>query len=175
MKRTVTILIMLLSFAITTAMAQEGGTGASGTRVNVGTGIWTKSPVIMPIHAGMEFGVHKDISVGFDLEWRLFNDGWSHSVFVFQARGDYYFNNLIGIQDTWDVYAGLQLGGGIITAASNYPGSNQGFNFAVDGVAGGRWYFSDSMSLNAELGLAGLFPDIVGPTFFVNFGLTFGL
>lgn len=175
MKRTITILVLMLSFAVTTAVAQEGGTGAPGTRVNVGTGLWSKSPVIMPAHAGMEFGIAEEIAVGFDIEWRLFNDGWSHSIFVFQARGDYYFNNLIGITDTWDVYAGLQAGAGIITAPNGYPGTNKGFNFALDGYVGGRWYFSDSMALNAEVGLMGVFPDIVGPTPFMTFGITFGL
>ena len=90
---------------------------------------------------------------------------------VFQVRGDYYFNTLIGLDKTWDVYAGLQLGPGIITAPGGYTGSVEGFNFTVDGLAGGRWYFSDSMGLNAEVGLMGVFPDLVGPTPFGMFGI----
>ncbi len=95
--------------------------------------------------------------VGFDLGWRLYQDGWNHSLFVFQVRGDYYFNTLIGLDKTWDVYAGLQLGPGVMTAPSGYPGSKEGFNFTVDGLAGGRWYFSETMALNAEVGLMGRF------------------
>lgn len=167
------IAFLIVAFCI--AYAPLSAQDALGTRVNVGTGLWSVSPVIMPVHAGMEFGLTEEISIGFDVEWRLHNDGWSHSFFAFQVRGDYYFNTLIGLDGTWDVYAGLQMGPGIYTAASGYPGSKKGFNFALDGLAGGRWHFSDSMSLNAEVGLMGVFPDFSGPTPFINFGITFGM
>jgi hypothetical protein len=126
----------------------------------------------MPVHAGMEFGLTAAISVGFEAEWRLYSDGFYHNVFTLQVTGDYYFNSLIGLDDTWDVYAGLQFGPGYITAANNYPKSAEGFNLFLDGLVGGRWYFVDSMALNAEAGLLGIFPDLVGPTPFINFGLS---
>jgi len=145
--------------------------------VNVGTGFWGLRTGFMPIHAGMEFGITEDISVGYNAGWRLYSDGWNHSLFVFQARGDYHFNTLLNLDKVWDVYAGLRIGPAVMTAPANYPDwlSKQGFNFTVDGYAGGRWYFSDTMALNAEVGLMGLFPDIVGPTPFINAGLTFRL
>lgn len=157
-------------------IAQGGGAiKKGGMEVNAGTGFWSVSPVIMPIHGGMDFGITDDISVGFDVGWRLYNDGWGHSLFVFQARGDYHFNTLIGLDDKWDVYAGFQAGPGIMTAAINYPGTRKGFKVAVEGVAGGRWFFSKTIGLNAEVGLMSVLPDVVSPTAFMNFGVTFAI
>lgn len=172
MKKFIAIISMLFLLTVNPLFSQVN---ASGTRVNVGTGIWGNSPIIMPLNAGMEFGLSEDIAIGFDIEWRLYSDGWNHSVFAFQARGDYYFDNLIGFDNTWDVYAGLQMGPSIITKPSGYPGTREGFNWVVDGYVGGRWWFSEAMALNAQVGLTGVFPDIVGPAAFMNFGLTFGL
>lgn len=171
MKKIVFISCFIAFLASGSIFAQ--GHTAEGTRINVGTGLWGVSPVIMPLHAGMEFGITEEISIGFDLGWRLYDDWANHHLFVFQVRGDYYFNTLIGLDKTWDVYAGLQLGPGVFTAPSGYNDDAKGFNFTVDGVAGGRWYFSDSMALNAEVGLMGVFPAVVGPTPFINFGITF--
>jgi hypothetical protein len=173
MKKLVLILLLIAGCSTTSLIAQNGT--ALGTRVNVATGLWGQSPVIMPVHAGMDFGLSEEISIGFDIGWRLFNDAANHSVFVFQFRGDYYFNTLIGLDRVWDVYAGLQMGPGIITAPANYGGSVEGFNWTLDGYAGGRWYFSEKAGLNAEVGLMGVFPDIVGPTPFMSFGITFGI
>jgi hypothetical protein len=173
MKRLSLLLLLIALFLSGITLAQDGN--ALGRRVNVGFGLWSPNPVIMPLHAGMDFGVTEEISLGFELDWRMRNDGWTHHVFAFQFRGDYYFNELIGLDKQWDVYAGLQTGPAIITAASNYPGSIEGFNWTLDGVAGGRWYFTDSIGLHAEVGLMGVFPDIVGPSVFTNFGVTFGL
>ena len=174
MKRSILVLfIVLIPFLMT---AQEGGAiKKGGMEVNAGFGLWTNKAVIMPLHGGMDFGITDDISVGFDVGWRLYNSvGWSHSVFVLQGRFDYHFNKLIELDNKWDVYAGLQLGPAYVTASSDYPYSVKGFNFALDGVIGGRWYFSDNIGLNAEVGLMGVFPDISRPpSLFINFGVTF--
>ena len=79
MKRILLIFTIIALFGISSASAQ--GRTALGTRVNVGTGLWGYSPVIMPIHAGMEFGLTEEISIGFDVGWRLYNDWANHSVF----------------------------------------------------------------------------------------------
>jgi hypothetical protein len=173
MKKLLLVLFLLAGVSATSLLAQNGN--ALGTRVNVATGLWAQSPVIMPVHAGMDFGLTEEISICFDVGWRLFDDGPTHHVLVFQFRADYYFNTLIGLDRVWDVYAGLQMGPGIITAPNTYGGSVEGFNWTLDGVAGGRWYFSENAGLNAEVGLMGVFPDIVGPTPFMSFGITFGI
>ncbi len=173
------VIVLFLMTAVPLFMAAQGS-GAikkGGMEVNAGFGFWSNAPAIMPLHGGMDFGITDEISLGFDAGWRLFNTvGWRHSVFVFQARGDYHFNTLIGLDSQWDVYAGLQLGPSIITAAANYPGDIKGFNFALDGVVGGRWFFSDNIGLNAEVGLMAVFPDIARPpNAFMNAGFTFRL
>jgi hypothetical protein len=173
MKRIIILIIIIAGFSQQSIIAQNGT--AEGTRINLSTGLWSVNPVIMPVSAGMDFGITEEISLGFDIGWRLYDDGANHSLFVFQFRGDYYFNTLIGLDRIWDVYAGLQSGPGIFTAPSNYGGTVNGFNWTLDGYAGGRWYFNESMGLNAEVGLMGVFPDLVGPTPFMKFGLTFGI
>ena len=157
-------------------LTAQGGTIKKGKmEVNAGLGIWSNSPVIMPVHAGMNFGVAKDISAGFDLGWRLYNqDDWKHSVLVLQGRFDYHFSTMLRLKNKWDVYAGLQLGPALITASDNYTGAREGFNFVLDGVFGFTWFFSGKMGLNSELGITGVFPDIANPPgLFLNFGLTF--
>ncbi|NOX86946.1 MAG: hypothetical protein GXO86_13450 [Chlorobi bacterium] len=160
-------------------MAQSGAIKKGGMEVNAGLGFWSNSPVIIPLHGGMDFGITDDISVGFDVGWRLYNSvGWNHSVFVLQGRADYHFNSMIGLDNQWDIYAGLQLGPALITASGDYPeeGHLRGFNFALDAVVGGRWFFSDNVGLNAEVGLMGVIPDIIEPpNVFLNLGLTFRL
>ena len=173
MKRILTIIFLVLFLGYNPVISQDGA--KLPTRVNVGTGLWGVSPIIMPVHAGMEFGLTEEISVGFDAEWRLYNDGFYHNVFTVQFRADYYLNTLIGHNGTWDLYAGLQFGPGYLTAADNYPKSAEGFNFLLDCSVGGRWYFIDNMALNVEAGFVDVFPDLVDPTAFINFGLSFVL
>lgn len=171
MKRKLSFVILIMCLSIASLVAQD--MGKLPMRVNVGTGFWSVGPNIMPVHAGMEFGLTEVISVGIDVEWRLYNDGWNHSLIALQLRGDYYFNKLIGLDGTWDVYAGIQIGPSFFTATNDYPKSAKGFNFALDGLVGGRWYFIDNVALNAEVGFLSIFPDLVGPTAFANIGLTF--
>ena len=168
-------LILLVVSVPSLLMAQDGAIKKGGMEVNAGLGIWSNAPVIMPVHVGMDFGIAKDISVGFDLGWRLYNqDDWKHSVLVLQGRFDYHFNALLRLKNNWDVYAGLQLGPAFITASDDYTGTKEGFNFVLDGVFGFRWFFSGKMGLNSELGITGVFPDIANPpALFLNLGLTF--
>jgi hypothetical protein len=171
MKRLRLLLSICGLLGLSSAMAQDYT--AAGIRVNLGTGFWAVNPGFMPFHGGMEFGITEEISLGFDLGWRLYDDGPTHHFIVFQARVDYYFNTLIGLGKTWDVYAGLQMGPGFFSAPAGYAGQAKGVNFALDGVAGGRWYFAEGVGLNAEVGLMGVFPAIVGPTPFTTIGISF--
>ena len=171
MKRLFFLISFLTIIGFSTAFSQ--GHTAEGTRVNLGIGFWSVSPSFMPFHGGMEFGLTEEISIGFDLGWRLYNDNADHHLLVFQFRGDYYFNTLIGLDEKWDVYAGLQLGPGLFTAPSWYEGDVKGVNMTLDGVAGGRWYFTEGVALNAEVGLMGVFPAVVGPTPFTTIGVSF--
>jgi len=170
-----TFFLMILLTPLYLFAQESGAIKKGGMEVNAGLGIWSNSPTIIPLHGGMDFGISDDISLGFDVEWRLYKTlGWSHNVFVLQARGDYHFNKLIELDNKWDVYVGLQLGPAFVTAASDYTGSIKGFNFAVDGIVGGRWFFSGNTGLNAEIGLMGVFPDISRPpSVFLNVGVTF--
>ena len=62
MKR-ILILIVLVGFFGVSAVQAQGYT-AEGIRLNIGTGLWAVNPPLMPIHAGMEFGITEEISLG---------------------------------------------------------------------------------------------------------------
>jgi len=71
----------------------------------------------------------------FDLDW-----------FIAGVKANYYFDNLFGFPDAWDVYGG----------------ANAGFGFALDDgedndldiglQVGGRWFWSEKWGIYLELG-----------------------
>jgi hypothetical protein len=63
------------------------------------------------------------------------------------AKGNYYFDNLIGIPDTFDFYAG-------VNAGFSFPflDSNKNSNFDIGAHVGGRWFWSEQWGLYVELG-----------------------
>lgn len=66
--------------------------------------------------------------------------------FVISVKGNYYFDELFGINSDWDVYAGV--GGG--WRIDNGPDDNGGFDFGAQ--IGGRWFWSEKWGLNGEFG-----------------------
>ncbi len=170
------LLFLLIISGPFIALAQGGAIKKGGKEINAGVGFWSNQPVIIPLHGGMDFGITDDISMGFDVGWRLYNSiGWNHNVIVIQGRFDYHFNSIARWDEKWDVYAGLKAGPAVVTATDDYPeyGNLKGFNVAVDLFVGGRWFFTNNIALNAEAGFMGVIPDIIEPpNVFLNLGLT---
>ncbi|MBU2559211.1 MAG: hypothetical protein KJ578_15645 [Bacteroidetes bacterium] len=147
-----TIFAFVLAFASLTLFAQSP-IGKGGKQLNFGTGF---SSYGIPLYIGMDFGVHPDITVGFNASFRNYNENWgsnkyNHSIIGLFANGNYHFNRILEIPSQWDFYAGLSLGYYIWNADSGYGGSNaSGLGF--DAQIGGRYYWSDRWGINLEFG-----------------------
>jgi outer membrane immunogenic protein len=116
----------------------------------------------VPIYAGIDWGVHRDISVGGELSFRSFNDNYPdnkhyrHSIIGIAGNGNYHFNTLLDIPREWDFYAGLNLGFYIWNSDDDYPG-NHTSGLGLGAQVGGRYYFNDRFGVNLEVGGANAF------------------
>lgn len=111
----------------------------------------------LPVYAGFDVGVHRDISVGGELSYRSYRENWgvnryNRSIFGIVGNGNYHFNTLLDMPKEWDFYAGLNLGFYIWSdAADGYEGDNAS-GLGLGAQVGGRYYFNDRFGLNLELG-----------------------
>lgn len=146
-------IILLVALVITSTFAVAQGRLTKGqNQLNAGFGF---SGWGLPVYVGFDHGVGKDITVGAELSFRAYRESfkqvnYSHTIFGFSANGNYHFNNLLDIDEEWDVYAGLNLGFYAWSSPNNYPGnytSSPGLGVQV----GGRYFFNSRTGLNLEL------------------------
>jgi outer membrane immunogenic protein len=123
------------------------------TQLNFGVGF---SDYGLPLYLGLDYSVHKDITLGGELSLRTYNDdyngkGYNHNILGFSGNANYHFNHLLAIPTNWDFYAGLNVGFYTWTSSSDYPG-NHNSGVGLGAQVGGRYYFSDKVGINLELG-----------------------
>jgi hypothetical protein len=145
-----TILLVALVFASTFAIAQ-GRLTKGQNQLNAGFGF---SGWGLPVYVGFDHGVGKDITVGAELSFRAYRESfrqvnYSHTIFGFSANGNYHFNNLLDIDEEWDVYAGLNIGFYAWSSPNNYPG-NYASSPGLSAQVGGRYFFNSRTGLNLE-------------------------
>lgn len=110
----------------------------------------------LPLYVGLDYGVHKDVSVGGEFSFRSYNTRWDgykyhHTIWGLSANCNYHFTNLFDIPKEWDVYAGANVG----FYVWSYPGDYRGDRVSGLGLglqAGGRYYFNDNFGINLEVG-----------------------
>jgi hypothetical protein len=112
--------------------------GKGGKQVNFGLGFGSD----LPAYAGLDFGVHKDITLGPVVAFDLNGFDWM----TIAAKSDYHFNSVLNISPEFDFYAGLNIG---FRVGIN---SNVNSGLQLGGQVGGRWYWNDHWGLNLELG-----------------------
>jgi outer membrane immunogenic protein len=119
----------------------------------------------LPVYAGFDVGVHRDISVGGELSFRSYHnhynngndkDRYHHSIFGMSGNGNYHFNSLLNIPREWDFYAGLNLGFYFWDSDDDYPGAESS-GLELGAQVGGRYYFTEKFGLNLEVGGAHAF------------------
>jgi hypothetical protein len=155
MKKLIMISMLLIA---TQAVVAQYALRESESQFNAGVGL---SSWGLPIYAGLDVGVHRDISVGGELSYRAYNDrheghGYHHSVLGISGNGHYHFNTLLDIPREWDFYAGLNLGFYFWNSDDDYPG-DKGSGLALGAQVGGRYYFSERFGVNLEVGGANAF------------------
>ena len=139
MKKLVLLLAFVAGFQM---MYAQSPIGKGGKNINFGTGFSTYG---LPVYFGMDWGVHKDITVGFNASYR-FNGNGSDPLGIY-ANGNYHFNTILNIPQQWDFYAGLNLG--FVTWLGDGDGDHS--PIGLDIAVGGRYYWSD-WGINLEFG-----------------------
>lgn len=110
----------------------------------------------LPVYIGLDYGIHPNISMGGEFSFRNYRNNvnsryYDHSILGFLVNGNYHFNQLMGIPDPWDFYAGLNVGFYSWTSDDEYPRSgSSGLGLGLQ--VGGRYYFSEKFGINLELG-----------------------
>lgn len=139
--KTVRLAILALFVCAITGANAQYALKTGKMQFNGGLGL-NQSTFGVPLYAGIDYGFDKNISVGGELSVRSFvnNDSYS-SIIGLVANANYHFVELLGIEDVYDAYAGVDLG--------FYSGLNV---ISVGGHLGGRYYFKKNMAINLELG-----------------------
>jgi outer membrane immunogenic protein len=148
--RRINILFALLVVSVLTLNAQAP-LQKGEKQFNAGFGL---SGWGVPVYAGVDFGVYKDITVGVEGSFRTYSDNWanssySHTIFGFLGNGNYHFNSVLNIPREWDFYGGLNLGFYIWSSSTGYNGSNDsGLGLGLQ--VGGRYFFTNRFGINLE-------------------------
>lgn len=155
--KNLTVFCFALILSLTYSHAQAP-LGKGGKQLNAGLGF---SNWGIPIYAGLDFGVHPDITIGPQVSFRSYSEkyrdfnnntyNYTHSIFVLSFNGNYHFNTLLNIPSQWDLYAGLTLGYYVWSSPSDYLGKRNS-GIGLDGQIGGRYFFSSKFAVNLEFG-----------------------
>jgi hypothetical protein len=146
------IILLLSAISLFTVKAQSQ---LSNGRVQLNSGVGFSGWGV-PIYIGLDFGVSRDITLGFEGSFRNYRENYSdikyHStIFGISGNGNYHFNRVLEIPSNWDFYAGLNLGFYAWTSPNDYPGEgNSGLGLGAQ--IGGRYFFNDRFGLNLEAG-----------------------
>jgi outer membrane immunogenic protein len=180
MKKSLLTVVFLLTFVLSNA---QNPLAKGQFQLNAGTGF---SGWGVPVYAGLEFGIHKDVSIGVETSFRKYYDDYyysnekyryNHSAFAIGTFGNYHFNSLLKIPKKYDFYAGANATYLAWNTDAQYYGnkgvySNDWKNRYNDrssvelGVqVGARYFFTDHFGLNAEIGSGAIFGAKFGITY----------
>ncbi|MHC1704693.1 MAG: outer membrane beta-barrel protein [Tenuifilaceae bacterium] len=142
--------LVILTFSVVNAQAPIA---KGGKQLNAGVGF---SGWGIPLYVGMDFGIHPDISIGFEGSFRSYNQNiagtkYGSTIIGFSGNGNYHFNRILEIPSNFDFYAGLNIGFYFWSSPSNYPGTG-GSGLGLGGQVGGRYFFKNNFGLNLEFG-----------------------
>ena len=147
------ILILLLSLSTFLVVDSQSLIENGSRQLNAGIGL---SGWGIPLYAGMDFGIQKDITLGFEGSFRSYNQRYTgtnyrSSIIGLSGNGNYHFNTILEIPAKWDLYAGLNIGYYIWSSPSDYPGTATS-GFGVGMQVGGRYFIRKNLGLNLEFG-----------------------
>lgn len=164
------------------AKASAKAFGEGDNLLNVGVGIG--SPFFgagysssLPINPSISYerGITNEISVGgqvayasskYSYNYPGANYNFKENAIYIGARGSYHFNELLDLDPKFDVYGGASIGYVIVNVSDNlgYSGATgSGVGFGL--FAGGKYYFSNSTGVFAEVGYQSLAVLNVGVAF----------
>jgi outer membrane immunogenic protein len=146
-------IIFLLSVMTVLTVNAQSPLDKGNKQLNAGVGL---SGWGLPIYVGMDFGVLRDLTLGFEVSFRSYNQPYHefhyhHSIIGLSFNGNYHFNTLLDIPENWDFYAGLNIGYYFWVSPSDYPGTGSS-GLGLGAQIGGRYFFSNNFGLNLEFG-----------------------
>lgn len=160
------ILSLFLSATSLIGLAQNGGYEKGDKLLNVGLGINSSYSGGIPIGASYELGLTDAISVGVNADYLSHNynygSGFKYkfTALYFAARASYHVNELLKIEnEKIDLYGGATLGYRSFkwndSFSSGILGDSYGSGLYLGAYAGGKYYFSEKVSIFTELGAIG--------------------
>lgn len=157
MKRSNYLITLLLVLISGTAFGQSP-LPLNKMQLNLGVGF---SDWGVPLYAGVDYSAHRDFTVGGELSLRSYSDNWNsksyrHTVMGLSGNANYHFNTMLNIDQKWDFYGGLNLGFYIWSSPSGYSG-DQNSGLGLGAQVGGRYYITNKVALNLEIGGANAF------------------
>lgn len=146
-------IILLLSVITVLTVNAQSPLGKGNQQLNAGVGF---SGWGIPLYVGVDFGVHKDITLGVEGSFRSYNQNftgtkYNSSIIGLSGNGNYHFNTILDIPGNWDFYAGFNIGYFFWSTPSGYPG-NGSSGLGLGGQIGGRYFISNRFGLNLEFG-----------------------
>jgi outer membrane immunogenic protein len=153
MKTKKLIIIFLASVMLVLTVNGQIPIDKGGKQLNAGIGF---SGWGIPLYFGMDFGVHRDVTLGFEGSFRSYNQNfignrYSSAIIGIAGNANYHFNRVLEIPSDWDFYAGLNIGYYFWQTSSNYPG-NGSSGIGLGAQIGGRYFISENFGLNLEFG-----------------------
>jgi outer membrane immunogenic protein len=145
------LLLVLISVA---AYAQgQGSLPVGKSQLNLGVGL---SGWGVPVYGGFDYGIHPDFTLGAEFSWRSYRENWksdyyNHRIMGVSGNVNYHFNRVLRIPESFDFYAGLNLGFFVWSSPKSYPG-NYRSGLGLGGQVGGRYYFTERFGINLEFG-----------------------
>jgi len=147
-------LLLFIAFALISGLTFSQNPFPKGrNQLNFGVGL---SGWGVPIYIGIDHGVGQDFSIGGEVSYRGYRENYksvyyNHNVTGISGNANYHFNRVLEMPDVWDLYAGLNLGAYFWSSPNEYFGEHKsGLN--LGGQIGARYYLSNKVGLNLELG-----------------------
>lgn len=109
--------------------------------LNLGTGFSNHG---VPYYANIEYALITDLTVGAELGYRSASN---FDLLHINGFANFHFNRLFGINDNFDVYAGLNAGLYSNFNSTNYDGPD---SFSAGAQLGFRWFIFSGLALNLE-------------------------
>lgn len=144
---------LVACLAVSSIIVAQNPIDKGQAQINAGFGF---SSYGLPVYVGLDYGIHEDITIGGEFSYRSYNQDYygskyGHKIYGFLGNANYHFNNLLGIEPTWDVYGGLNIGFYSWSSPRGFKGdTNSGLGLGLQ--IGGRYYFNDKFGINLELG-----------------------
>jgi len=167
MKKAIVLFLFAVStIIVSTAQVKKNGGYTKGDKIlNIGLGINSYYSGGIPIGASFEKGITDVISVGANIDYLSSKYDYGYGSSKFSAlyvgvRGSYHFNALLDIDDEKvDLYGGATLGYRNFSWSDTYYGTSisgsYGSGIYLGAFIGGKYYFSKSAGVFAELGAIG--------------------